>query len=55
MFEYAFGLMEEGACVRKAVSASMDAGMVTADISHGGVGYGTAQVGDWIAEYISRN
>jgi 3-isopropylmalate dehydrogenase len=55
MFEYAFGLMEEGACVRKAVSASMDAGMVTADISHGGIGYGTAQVGDWIAEYISRN
>ena len=55
MFEYAFGLMEEGACVRKAVSASMDAGMVTADISHGGVGHGTAQVGDWIAEYITRN
>ena len=33
MFEYAFDLKEEGKLIREAVAASMDAGVVTEDIS----------------------
>ena len=32
MFEYAFDLKEEGALIRKAVQASLDANYVTEDI-----------------------
>jgi 3-isopropylmalate dehydrogenase len=52
MFEYAFGLMEEGKVIRKAVAASLEAGYVTEDLSSGGASYSTDQVGDWIANKI---
>lgn len=55
MFEYAFGLMQEGEIIRKAVDASMEAGMVTEDIAQGGVSHSTSEVGDWIADYILKN
>lgn len=54
MFEYAFYLMEEGKLIRDAVNASMDAGIVTEDIASGGKPYSTSEVGDWIANYISK-
>ncbi|MDR2916982.1 MAG: 3-isopropylmalate dehydrogenase [Tannerella sp.] len=50
MFEYAFNLQEEGRMIRNAVTASMDAGIVTEDIAQGGRSYGTSEVGDWIAD-----
>lgn len=52
MFEYAFGLMEEGAAIRKAVAASIDEGIVTEDLANGGKSYSTSEVGDWIAAHI---
>ncbi|MBQ9820163.1 MAG: 3-isopropylmalate dehydrogenase [Bacteroidales bacterium] len=52
MFEYAFGLMEEGAAIRKAVAASIDAGVVTEYLAAGGKAYSTSEVGDWIASEI---
>ena len=54
MFEYAFNLMEEGALIREAVNASMDAGIVTEDIANGAKAYSTSEVGDWIANYIAN-
>ncbi len=54
MFEYAFGLMEEGALIREAVAASMDAGIVTEDIATNGKSYKTTEVGEWIVNYISK-
>ena len=55
MFEYAFGLMEEGKLIREAVDASMRANIRTADIQVADTEpYGTKEVGDWIAEYITR-
>ena len=55
MFEYAFGLMEEGAAIRDAVTASMEAGIVTEDIANGGKAYKTSEVGAWIVEYLKTN
>ncbi len=52
MFEYAFGMMEEGAAIRAAVAASIDAGVVTEDLAAGGKAYSTSEVGDWIASKI---
>ncbi|MDR0995793.1 MAG: 3-isopropylmalate dehydrogenase [Tannerella sp.] len=53
MFEYAFGLAEEGQAIRRAVEASMQAGVVTADIAmEGGKVYATSEVGDFIREQI---
>ena len=53
MFEYAFGLMEEGRAIREAVAASIDAGFVTEDLAGGGVpARSTSEVGDWVADYI---
>ncbi|MGN0191035.1 MAG: isocitrate/isopropylmalate family dehydrogenase, partial [Candidatus Cryptobacteroides sp.] len=52
MFEYAFGLKEEGRAIRDAVAASIDAGVVTEDLAGGGRCYGTSAVGDWIAASI---
>ena len=54
MFEYAFGLMEEGQIIREAVTASMDAGFVTEDITTepGQKARKTSEVGDWLVNYI---
>lgn len=54
MFEYAFNLKEEGKLIRDAVKASMEAGYVTEDIAEGKA-YKTSEVGDWIADFISKN
>jgi 3-isopropylmalate dehydrogenase len=53
MFEYAFDLKEEGAAIRRAVDASMDAGVVTEDIARGGKASSTSEVGKWIADEIA--
>ncbi len=52
MFEYAFGLMEEGKAIRKAVAKSIDEGIVTEDLAAGGKAYSTSEVGDWVAANI---
>ena len=49
MFEYAFGLMEEGKAIREAVAASLEAGVTTEDL---GGKCSTSEVGDWIASKI---
>ena len=55
MFEYAFGLMEEGKAIRGAVSASIDAGIVTEDLAAPSQkACSTSEVGDWVAEYIDK-
>ena len=55
MFEYAFGLMEEGKLIREAVNASMEACVRTPDIQvEGGAQYGTKEVGEWIVNYINN-
>ncbi len=56
MFEYAFGLFEEGALIRKAVDASMAANVCTPDIqTESDTKYGTAEVGAWIVDYINAS
>lgn len=53
MFEYAFGMMKEGALIREAVSASMDAGFVTEDIvMQEQKARSTSEVGEWLVNYI---
>ena len=52
MFEYAFGLMEEGRVIREAVAASINEGYTTEDL---GGSRSTSEVGDWVAAYISNN
>lgn len=54
MFEYAFGMMEEGALIREAVTASIDAGIVTEDIADKGPAWKTTDVGEWIVNYITQ-
>jgi len=54
MLEYAFGLMKEGKAIRDAVTASMDAHVVTEDIAKGGKAYKTSEVGKWIVDYIKK-
>jgi len=54
MFEYAFGMVAEGALIREAVAASMSAGIVTEDIADNGTPYKTTEVGEWIVNYISK-
>ncbi|MDD2243361.1 MAG: 3-isopropylmalate dehydrogenase [Dysgonamonadaceae bacterium] len=54
MFEYAFNLKEEGALIREAVNASLDAGVVTEDIADGGKAYKLSEVGAWIVDYINK-
>ena len=50
-----FGLNEEGALVRKAVNASLDANVRTPEILvDGGGKYGTKEVGAWIVDYIRK-
>ena len=54
LFEY-FGLKEEGALVREAVDASLDANVRTPEIqAEGGAKYGTKEVGAWIVDYIKH-
>ena len=51
-FEY-FDLKEEGATIRRAVDASLDANIRTPEIQvEGGAKYGTKEVGQWIVDYI---
>ncbi|MDR2679429.1 MAG: 3-isopropylmalate dehydrogenase [Tannerella sp.] len=54
MFEYAFNLHEEGSAIRRAVTASIAAGIVTEDISQNEKSYHTSEVGDWIAGEIGK-
>lgn len=52
LFEY-FDLKEEGATIRRAVDASLDANIRTPEIQvEGGSKYGTKEVGQWIVDYI---
>jgi 3-isopropylmalate dehydrogenase len=51
MFEYAFRLPDEGRAIRKAVTASMEAGVVTEDIART-TPHSTSEVGGWIAANI---
>ena len=56
MFEYAFGMMEEGRAIREAVAASIDANYVTEDLAGEGVpARSTSEVGVWVADYIRNN
>lgn len=52
MFEYAFGLMDEGRAIRNAVAKSIEAGVVTEDLADGAKSYSTSEVGDWVAANI---
>ncbi len=55
LFEH-FGLMAEGALVRRAVDASLDACVRTPEIQvDGGAHYGTRAVGQWLVGYIRRS
>ena len=50
-----FGLDKEGALIRQAVTASLDANVRTPEIQvAGGAQYGTKEVGQWIVDYIAR-
>ena len=54
LFEY-FNLKEEGALIREAVNASLDANVRTPEIQvEGGAKYGTKEVGAWIVDYIKN-
>lgn len=54
LFEY-FNLVEEGAFVRKAVDASLDANVRTPEIQVAdGSKYGTKEVGAWIVDWINK-
>lgn len=54
LFEY-FELKEEGALIREAVNASLNANVRTPEIQvEGAPHYGTREVGDWIVEYINK-
>lgn len=51
-----FGLNDEGAKIREAVSASLDANVRTPEIQvEGGNHYGTDEVGQWIVDYIKQH
>ena len=51
-----FGLSKEGALIRDAVNASLDANVRTPEIQvEGGAHYGTREVGEWIVKYINEN
>ncbi|RUT79707.1 3-isopropylmalate dehydrogenase [Ancylomarina longa] len=54
MFEYAFGMMDEGALIRKAVDESLEAGIVTEDIADGNKAYSTSEVGEWLTDFIQN-
>lgn len=55
MFEY-FDLKAEGALIREAVDASIEANVRTPEIQvEGGAKYGTKEVGQWIVDYIEKS
>ncbi len=55
LFEY-FNLTKEGAIIRKAVDASLDAHVRTPEIQvEGGEKYGTKEVGAWIVDWINKH
>lgn len=55
LFEY-FNLKEEGALIRRAVDASLEANVRTPEIQvAGGEKYGTKEVGQWITDFILRS
>ena len=50
-----FDLKEEGALIRKAVDASLDAYVRTPEIQvEGQPKYGTKEVGAWVVDYIKK-
>ncbi len=54
LFEY-FDLTDEGALIRRAVDASLDANVRTPEIQvEGGAKYGTKEVGAWIVDWIAQ-
>ena len=54
LFEY-FDCKAEGALIREAVNASLDANVRTPEIQvEGGAKYGTKEVGAWIVDYINK-
>ena len=54
LFEY-FDCKAEGALIRKAVDASLDANVRTPEIQvEGGEKFGTKEVGAWIVDYIRK-
>jgi 3-isopropylmalate dehydrogenase len=54
MFDLAFNLKEEAEIVRKAVEKSIDNDFVTEDLNRSNPKT-TSAVGDWIADYITKN
>lgn len=55
LFEY-FNLKEEGALIRRAVDASLEANVRTPEIQVvGGEKYGTKEVGQWITDFILQS
>ena len=47
---------KEGALIRQAVNASLDANVRTPEIQvEGGAHYGTQEVGQWIVDYIKKS
>lgn len=55
LFEYAFNLQEESDIIRKAVKASMDEKITTADIrTKEEKSYSTSEVGEWLVDYIKK-
>jgi 3-isopropylmalate dehydrogenase len=54
MFEYAFGLMQEGALIREAIDQSIEQGIVTVDLSGDAKPYSTSEVGEWVVNYIKN-
>lgn len=56
MLEYSFGMVAEAELIRKSVSASIDAEIVTEDIAcKGSKSYSTSFVGNWLIEYLNNN
>ena len=54
MLELSFNLTDEARAIRQAVSASLEAGVVTEDIAEGKA-YKTSEVGDWLASHIKSS
>lgn len=53
MLEYAFGMQEEAALIRRAVDASMEQNIRTQDIQvEGEKNYSTSELGEWLVNYI---